>query len=112
MAEELGVIRIFRYNPATDSEPHYDTFEGVPYQGRTVMDVIRYVFENRDSTLAYRYSCRLGLCMVCRMKMNGHSILACKKLAEPDMTIDPPGTGRIIKDLMTTLDGDQEGSEV
>jgi succinate dehydrogenase/fumarate reductase-like Fe-S protein len=76
------------------------------------MDVIRYVYENRDSSLSYRYSCRLGLCMDCRPKLNGKPVLACKKLAEPNMVIDPPGSGRIIKDLTTTLAGDQEGSEV
>ena len=105
MAEESGVVKIYRYNPAVDSEPHYDVFEGVAYQGRTVMDVIRTIFEERDGSIAYRCSCRAGLCTACRMRVNGKSVMACMRLAEKDMVIEPPGTGEVIKDLMTTLAG-------
>jgi succinate dehydrogenase/fumarate reductase-like Fe-S protein len=109
MSEELGVVKVFRFNPAVDQEPRYETFADVPFEGRTVIDVVRYVQENRDSTLSYRYSCRLGLCMACRMRVNGSPVVACKTLAEAEMLIEPPKSGRVIKDLLTTLDGEDEG---
>ena len=103
MTEDLGVVKIYRFNPAVDSEPRYDVFEGIPYVGRTVMDVIRTIFEEKDSSLAYRCSCRSGLCTACRMRVNGKPVMACMRLAEKDMVIEPPGSGNIIKDLMTTM---------
>jgi fumarate reductase iron-sulfur subunit len=109
MSEELGMVKIFRFNPVTDQSPRFDEFAGIPYQGRTVLDVIRYVSEHRDSTLSFRYSCRLGLCMACRMRVNGSPVIACKTLAEAEMLIEPPKSGRVIKDLLTTLDGEDEG---
>ena len=105
MNEDLGTVKIYRYNPAVDAEPRFDVFEDVPYVGRTVMDVLRNLYEMRDTSLAFRCSCRAGLCTACRMRVNGKAAIACMRLAEREMTIEPPSTGEIIKDLMTTLDG-------
>lgn len=98
----LGKVRIQRYDPLVDKEPYYQEFAGVPYEGRMVLDVVKYIYENLDSTLSFRYECRLGLCAICRMRVNGKAVLACKKLAEPEMVIDPP-RGTVIKDLMTEM---------
>lgn len=113
MSEDLGVVRIHRYDPGVDDEPRVEVFEGVPYVGRTVMDVLRDLYETRDRSLAFRCSCRAGLCTVCRMKVNGKSVMACMRMADKDMLIEPPGTGGLIKDLVTTLDGarSEEGAD-
>lgn len=103
--DDLGVVKIYRYDPAVDAEPRYEVFEDVAYVGRTVMDVLRDLYGNRDRSLAFRCACRAGLCTVCRMKVNDKSVMACMSMAEKDMVIEPSGTGEIIKDLMTTLDG-------
>lgn len=105
MSEDLGVVRIYRYNPAVDAEARFDTFENVSYAGRTVMDVIRDIYEQRDSSLSYRCSCRSGLCTACRMRVNGKPVMACMRLAEKNMVIEPPSGGDLVKDLMTTLGG-------
>ncbi len=105
MTEDLGVVKIYRYDPSVNTEPRFEVFEGVPYVGRTVMDVLRDLYGTRDRSLAFRCACRAGLCTVCRMKVNGQAVMACMRMAEKDMVIEPPGTGEVIKDLMTTLDG-------
>jgi succinate dehydrogenase/fumarate reductase-like Fe-S protein len=105
MGEDLGTVRIYRYNPSVDTEPRFEVFEGVPFEGRTVMDVLRDLYETRDRSLAFRCSCRAGLCTACRMRVNGRSVMACMRMAEKEMLIEPPGTGEVIKDLMTTLAG-------
>lgn len=109
MSEELGVVKIHRFNPAVDAEPRFEVFEDVPFEGRTVMDVLRDLYETRDTSLAFRCSCRAGLCTVCRMRVNGKAVMACMRMAEKEMVIEPPGTGEVIKDLVTTLAG--AGSE-
>jgi succinate dehydrogenase/fumarate reductase-like Fe-S protein len=108
MSEEVGVVEVSRFNPAADQEPHLDQFIDVPYQGRTMLDVIRYGQENHDSTLSFRYSCRLGLCMACRLRMSGSPVVACRTLAEVDKLVAPPESGWVIKDLLTTMDGEDE----
>ena len=102
MSENLGNARIQRFDPAVDKEPYYQSYEGIPYEGRTVLDVVKYIYENHDSTLSFRYECRLGLCTICKLRVNGKSVLACKKLAEPEMVIEPP-RGTVIKDLMIEM---------
>lgn len=103
MSEELGLVKVYRYNPALDGEPRFDVFEDVPYVGRTVMDVLRDLYETRDPSLAFRCSCRSGLCTACRMRVNGKPVMACMRMAEKEMVIEPPTSGEIIKDLVTTL---------
>ena len=39
---ELATVKIFKFDPEVDAEPRYDEFQ-VPYQGRTVLDVLRYI---------------------------------------------------------------------
>ena len=50
MAEdELASVKVFRYDPDVDSAPRYDEYR-VPYLQRTVLDVLRDIFENHDTT--------------------------------------------------------------
>jgi len=112
MSEDMGTMKIYRFNPAVDEAPRFEVFEGVPYVGRTVMDVLRDLYETRDPSLAFRCSCRAGLCTACRMRVNGKAVMACMRMAEKEMVIEPPGSGAVIKDLMTTLSGGAaEGGE-
>lgn len=109
MSDDLGVVKIYRYDPAVDAEPYYQTFEGVPYQGRTVMDVLRDLFETQDGSVAFRCACRAGLCTVCRMRMNGSPVMACMKLAEKEMTLEPVKNQEIVRDLVTTFAKSRDG---
>lgn len=101
--EELAIVRLFRFDPETDTEPRYDEFK-VPYQGRTVLDVLRYIYENLDSTFAFRWACTKGLCRACVVSVNKRPALACMKSAEKNMTVGPHPKFRVIKDLLIDLD--------
>jgi fumarate reductase (CoM/CoB) subunit B len=65
-----------------------------------VTDVLNYIYQNRDQSLAFRYSCRAGLCGVCLLKVNGKACLSCHRIAEKEMTIEPPSQYSVIKDLV------------
>ncbi len=70
-------VSIYRYNPETDSAPYMQEFQ-VDTQGRDVMvlDVLHMMKED-DNGLAFRRSCREGVCGSDGMNMNGKNGLAC-----------------------------------
>ena len=51
----------------------------VPRQtSQTVLDVVTYIQRKLDSTLAYRYACRVGMCGSCAMTVNGVARWTCR----------------------------------
>jgi len=70
-------LEIYRYNPDTDKEPRMQTYE-VDTQGKDLMvlDVLE-MLKEQDPTLAYRRSCREGVCGSDGMNINGKNGLAC-----------------------------------
>src|SRR5574343_515891 len=70
-------VSIYRYNPETDREPYMKDYQ-IDTQGRDLMvlDVLNLVKEQDDS-LAYRRSCREGVCGSDGLNMNGKNGLAC-----------------------------------
>ncbi len=98
-----GVVKVFRFDPEKDKRPRLQTFKNVPYEGMRVTDVLNYIYQNLDSSLAFRYSCRAGLCGVCLLKVNGKACLSCHRIAEKEMTIEPPSQYPVIKDLVVDL---------
>lgn len=98
--EDLAKVTIYRFDPTKDDKPRYEVFENLPYEAMRVTDILNYIFQNIDSTLAYRYSCRTGLCDACLMKVNGKVEVACKKLAEKEMLLEPVDKFVILKDLV------------
>ena len=102
-------VKIFRFDPSTDIEGKFDQFE-VPAQPQwTVMDVLDYISEHLDSSIAYfrHGACNHGICGRCALKVNGKIRLACsQELAnENSLTLEPKNSN-IIRDLVvrdTTL---------
>ena len=104
-----GIVKIFRFDPEKDKEPHFDTFENIPYEGMRVSDVLNYIYQNVDSSLAFRYSCRAGLCGVCVLRVNEKPCMSCHTIAEKEMTIEPPARYTVIKDLVVDFKRKNEG---
>ncbi|HEY3380475.1 MAG TPA: succinate dehydrogenase iron-sulfur subunit [Vicinamibacterales bacterium] len=71
------VFRIRRFDPVTDAEPHWDDYT-LPYvAGMTVLEGLKLIKEKLSPTLAWRASCRMGVCGSCGMFINGRPRLAC-----------------------------------
>ncbi|NWN83127.1 MAG: succinate dehydrogenase iron-sulfur subunit [Halomonas sp.] len=70
-------VSIYRYNPETDSAPYMQEFQ-VDTQGRDIMvlDAL-HMMKEQDNGLAFRRSCREGVCGSDGMNMNGKNGLAC-----------------------------------
>ncbi|GAB2791929.1 succinate dehydrogenase iron-sulfur subunit [Halomonas shantousis] len=70
-------VSIYRYNPETDSAPYMQEFQ-LDTQGRNLMILnVLELLKQQDSTLAYRRSCREGVCGSDGMNINGKNGLAC-----------------------------------
>ncbi|MDY7035863.1 MAG: 2Fe-2S iron-sulfur cluster-binding protein [Thermodesulfobacteriota bacterium] len=100
--ESLANVKIYKFNPAVDKEPRYETFV-VPYEGMTVLNVLKAIYHDYDPELGFRWGCEGAhdnRCGVCAIEVNGQPALACRKLAEEDMLIEPHPRFEIIRDLV------------
>ncbi|KZX53334.1 succinate dehydrogenase iron-sulfur subunit [Halioglobus sp. HI00S01] len=70
-------VSIYRYNPEADSEPKMEEFL-VETGGKDLMvlDVLELI-KSQDTSVAYRRSCREGVCGSDGLNMNGKNGLAC-----------------------------------
>lgn len=70
-------VSIYRYNPDTDEKPYMQDYQ-IDTKGKDMMvlDVLQLIKE-QDPTLAYRRSCREGVCGSDGMNINGKNGLAC-----------------------------------
>jgi fumarate reductase (CoM/CoB) subunit B len=99
--KETVKLKIWRFDPQKETHGHWKDFE-IPYKkGMRALDALWYIYENIDSTLAFRFGCRAGQCGSCTMMVNGKPELACKTELLPDMeyTLEPLQTFTITKDL-------------
>lgn len=71
-------VSLYRYNPETDTEPYMQDVQVEIPEGKDMMvlDVLQQIKE-QDPSIAYRRSCREGVCGSDGMNMNGRNGLAC-----------------------------------
>src|SRR3972149_122398 len=73
------LLRVYRHTPcAVGDEPRMTTFRVPVAKGMTVLAALLWVKENVDPGLAFRYSCRMGICGSCGMLVNGRPELGCE----------------------------------
>ena len=72
------LVSIYRYNPEVDTKPSMQQYEVDLPEGKDLMvlDVLALVKE-QDASVAYRRSCREGVCGSDGMNINGTNGLAC-----------------------------------
>ena len=88
----------------------YDDFR-VPYEsGMSVLDALRWVRANLDSSLAIRYSCiNANACKTCVALVNGEVEYTCIAKLTPELiTVDPLPKRRLIRDLVTDILAEDE----
>jgi succinate dehydrogenase / fumarate reductase iron-sulfur subunit len=100
-------FRIRRFDPAVDAAPHWADFS-LPYSvGMTVLDGLKLIKESRSASLAWRSSCRMGVCGSCGMFINGRPRLACNtqiaELGTSLVTVAPLPNFHIVRDLVPDL---------
>jgi succinate dehydrogenase / fumarate reductase iron-sulfur subunit len=99
-------FEIFRYDG--EGRPRTDSFEIPVTRGMTVLDGLGYLKEHDDSSLAWRSSCRMGVCGSCGMQINGRPQLACQTqilALKAPIIVKPLSNFPVIRDLVPDLAG-------
>lgn len=107
MSERTVEVEVLRYDPEKDQEPRFQVYKVPVPDGWVVLDVINYIKDNLDSTLAYRWSCHMFVCGSCGMVVNGVPKLACKAFMAdyPDrIRVEPLYNFPIERDLVVVID--------
>src|SRR2546421_5003817 len=95
LAASAGVRNIREYKLAADER-------------MTVLDALFHIQRELDSSLAFRCSCRVGMCGTCAMMINWQPRLACQTRVETldadSVTVEPLTHLPVIKDLIVSLD--------
>ena len=103
-ATRVKAFEVYRYDPETAGNPRVDRFEvDLDDCGPMVLDALFWIKNKVDPTLAFRRSCREGVCGSCSMNLDGVNWLACTRfIADMDdpATVYPLANLPIIKDLV------------
>jgi succinate dehydrogenase / fumarate reductase iron-sulfur subunit len=107
-AKNVKTFRIYRYDPEGNENPRWDTYDvDVEACGPMVLDVLIHIKNTMDPTLAFRRSCREGVCGSCAMNIGGRNTLACTHghadLPAREVQISPLPSMPVVKDLIPDL---------
>ncbi len=98
---------IRRYDPEEDEGPWEKQYKLQVEKGMTVLDGLHKIKETQDPSLAFRFSCRMGVCGSCAMLINGKPTLACNTqildLTQTSLTVAPLPNFNVIRDLVPDL---------
>eukprot|EP00877_Chromochloris_zofingiensis_P009897 jgi/Chrzof1/5160/Cz15g13230.t1_SDH2[v5.2] len=99
-------FEIYRWNPDSPDKPKYQSYKvDINSCGPMMLDVLFKIKDEQDGTLAFRRSCREGICGSCAMNIDGTNNLACLSKVDRDPNkaskIAPLPHMFVIKDLVT-----------
>jgi succinate dehydrogenase / fumarate reductase iron-sulfur subunit len=107
-ARKVRKFRIYRFDPDSGAQPRVDTYEvDMAACGPMVLDALIKIKNEIDPTLAFRRSCREGICGSCAMNIDGVNTLACTMACADvkgsDVKIYPLPHMPVVKDLVPDL---------
>jgi fumarate reductase iron-sulfur subunit len=76
---------------------------------QTVLDVVTEIQREQDSTLSYRFACRVGMCGSCAMVVNGRPRWTCRTrvveavAADGKLRLEPLRNLTVVKDLAVDM---------
>ena len=103
---ENVTFKVFRFDSTTGDPPRFQSYEVPATPGLTVIMGLVWIQQNLDGSLAFRSSCRAGVCGSCAMHINGRYRLACETQVAAmgsSITIRPLGHMPIVRDLITDM---------
>ena len=108
-AKTVKRFKVYRWDPEAGGNPRWDTYDvAVDQCGPMVLDAIIHIKNTMDSTLAFRRSCREGVCGSCAMNIGGRNTLACTHawadVPGAEIQISPLPHQPVVKDLIPDLE--------
>ena len=70
-------MQVTRYRPDKNTQPVPVDYEVPLRKEWTVLDGLNHIKAERDETLSFRWSCRMGICGSCGMNVDGEPRLTC-----------------------------------
>ena len=105
--EEMIKLEVTRYSPERDAAPGLESFEVPFHNDWVVLDALNYIKDNVDGSLAYRWSCRMGICGSCGMMVNGEPKLTCAAFlsdyAPGPVRVEPLHYFPVVRDLVIEM---------
>ncbi|WP_228151147.1 succinate dehydrogenase iron-sulfur subunit [Tamilnaduibacter salinus] len=105
----MMLVSVYRYNPETDNAPYMQDVDLDLPEGKDLMvlDVLN-LLKEKDPSLAYRRSCREGVCGSDGLNMNGKNGLGCitplSEVVKKDKLVIRPLPGLpVIRDLVVDM---------
>src|SRR5262245_26442303 len=100
-------LQVARYRPEQETQATFDEHE-IPFnKDWVVLDGLNYIKNKLDGSLAYRWSCRMGICGSCGMTVNGEPKLTCATFlndyAPGPIRVEPLRNFPVIRDLIVDL---------
>ena len=106
-AARVQRYRVYRYDPSSGENPRVDTYDvDMATCGPMVLDALIKIKNEIDPTLAFRRSCREGICGSCAMNIDGGNTLACTRPADGisgDVRVYPLPHMPVVKDLVPDM---------
>ena len=106
-ASNIRKFQVYRWSPDDGDNPRVDTYEvDMDSCGPMVLDALIKIKNEIDPTLAFRRSCREGVCGSCAFNIDGTNTLACTKSIDEiggDVKVYPLPHMPVIKDLVPDL---------
>jgi succinate dehydrogenase/fumarate reductase-like Fe-S protein len=99
----LATLLIKRGSP--DDAPAWSRFTIAFEPGQSVLDALRRIHAETDSSLAFRYSCiNANACKECMMLIDGKVTYACTaRLEAREMQLEPLPNKPLVRDLVTEI---------
>jgi len=106
MAETI-TLEVTRYRPEQETEPTFQRFT-VPFRKDwVVLDALNYIKDKLDTSLSYRWSCRMGVCGSCGMMVNDEPKLTCATFLSDYMPgpvrVEPLRNFPVVRDLVIAM---------
>ena len=99
-------VSVQRFTPGADAKPRFETHEVQVAERASVLDALFAVQRGPAPDLAFRFSCRVGMCGSCAMVVNGREQLTCSTLVKPlgtALKIEPLRNLPVVRDLAVNL---------
>ena len=102
-------LQVARFDLDLDTETSLQDYFLQMEEQRMVLDALLEIRDLQDGSLAFRHSCRSGICGSCAVMINGQPKLACQtKLAEVAedglIRLEPLAGFRVLRDLVVDID--------
>lgn len=100
-------LTVARYQPERDTVPGRQSYT-IPYrEDMVVLDALNYIKNYLDGSLAFRWSCRMGICGSCGMTVNGTPTLTCAAFLRDfypgEVFVEPLASFPVIRDLVIDM---------